>query len=302
MPDPVANPNGNGGQPPAGAGNNPGGQQSQQGQEPAWLNAVPEQFREEAKKSYLLQSDYTKKTSELAGERKSWEEKEKGWAAKEKQWNDFNARYQPFQQQLQKHWDKIAPILNGAAEAAHLKAQQNANTNPANPDPFEEFDLLPAKEQAKRLAEYTTQQQQSVFQDALGKLEQKFNQTIADHAQAFKNYLAIQTDAYDRKFQNPELNLAEYLKTALEFQNGQVNPLEAAYNKVTSEATMKKMQEEWLKKGREEALLEMKNQQITNGGLRNPAPIPTFGAQPMTRAQVAEAVRNEQIKAGRSWT
>lgn len=300
MPDPVTNPNGNGGQANSAAANNPQGQQSQQPQEPAWLNAVPEQFKEQAKKEYLLQSDYTKKTSELAEQRKSWEEKEKQWAAKDKEWREFDVQYRPLHQQLQKHWDKIAPILNGAAEAAHLAAQQNANTN--NPDPFDELDLLPAKEQAKRIADFVGKQNSGAVIDAVTKLKEEFQQTINAHAQAFKNYLAIQTDAYNRKFQNPDMDLNAYLQKALEYQNGQVNPLEAAYSAVTSEATTKKMQDEWYKKGKEEGLLEARNQTVTNGGLRSGSPIPVFGAQPMSRAQVAEAVRNEQIKAGRSWT
>ena len=298
MPE-APNPNGNSGQAQA-AANNPGGQQSQQPQEPAWLNAVPEQFKEQAKKDYLLQSDYTKKTSALAEERKSWEEKEKSWATKDKQWAEFNAQYQPFQQQLQKHWDKIAPILNGATAIAHAQAQQNAGQTAQ--DPFEDYDLLPAREQAKRLAEYTTKQQQGTLEGALTKLKEEFQQTIGNHAQAFKNYLAIQTDAYNRKFQNPDMDLNAYLQKALEYQNGQVNPLEAAYSAVTSEATTKKMQEEWYKKGKEEGLLEARNQTVTNGGLRSASPVPVFGATPMSRIQVAEAVRNEAIKAGRGWS
>ena len=128
---------------------------TQQGSgEPAWMNHIPAEHREDARKSYLLQADYTKKTTELAEQRKSWEEKERSYAEKDKNWNQFYEQYQPFKATLEKHWDKIAPILQGVAQQ-----QQAAQTQSQTPtDLFENYDLLPPQEQAKRVAERVQQE------------------------------------------------------------------------------------------------------------------------------------------------
>lgn len=290
MAEAAVNPNGNGGQAGNAAGNNSNGQQ-----DPAWLTHIPDQYREEARKSYLLNSDYTQKTQALSAKEKEWDTEKQKIDAERKYWGEFKSQYDPFYQKVQANWDKIAPILNGVNQA---RAEAKAGNEP---DPFEDYDLLPPREQAKRLADFTSKQSQGSFQGEMEKLKQELQQTIAQHSNAFRNYLAIQTDAYDRKFTNPEMNLKDYLETALKFQGGQINPLEAAYEKVTSESTLKKMQEEWLRKGKEEALLELQNKGLTPGGMQSQSNIPVFGQKPMNRAQVAEAVRAEALKQGRSW-
>lgn len=289
----VVNPNGTGGEPNQnGAGNNPEGQQAQ---EPAWISSVPEQHREEARKSYLLHGDYTKKTSELSEQRKSWETKEKEWAAKEKNWADFQSQYDPFRRQLETHWKDIEPILKGQAARAAIEQSPQE-------DPFKDFDLLPATEQAKRLADYTQKSTQAAYEAALNKQEEKFNATIGQHVEALRKYLAVQTNAYEKKFQNPELNLNEYLQTALQASNGQIDPFEYAYSTVTAKSSQQKMQEEWMRKGREERDLELKNQNIAPGGFNNQSLIPKFGQKPDSRQAVAEAVRAEALKKGIGWS
>jgi len=271
---------------------------TQQGStEPAWITHVPEQYREDAKKSYMLEADYRKKTSELSEQRKSWEEKEKQYAEKDKNWNQFYEQYQPFKATLEKHWDRIAPILQGVAQQ-----QQAAQTQSQTPtDLFENYDLLPPTEQAKRVAERVQQELSQAYDKRFTDYRQETAREIALRENAFKNYLAVLTDAYGKKFQNPELDLNAYLQKALEYQNGNINPLEAAYSAVTSEATQKRQQEEWMKKGREEALLEQQNRQQPTGAMHN-SMIPNFTAKPASRQQVQEAVRNESLKAGRTWS
>lgn len=281
--------NGQAGNPAAANGNG-----SPQGSEPAWITHVPENLREDARKSYMLEADYRKKTSELSEQRKSWEEKEKSWSEKEQQWQKFNEQYQPFRSQLEKNWDKIAPILQGAAQ------QHAAQPTQATTDLFENFDLLPAQEQAKRLAEYTKTQLSGEYDQRLTAREKAINDKMEAYAAAIRNFLAVQTDAYNRKFQNPELDIDAYLKKALEFQNGGFNPMDAAYNALTAEQTMKRQQEEWMKKGREEAMLELQNKGVGPGAMQHSI-IPSFTTKPLTRQQVAESVRNEVLKAGRSW-
>jgi hypothetical protein len=271
------------------------GQQNGSG-EPVWLNHIPAEHREDAKKSYMLEADYRQKTMALSEKEKSWQEKEKLYADKEKNWDEFQRTYTPFRANLEKHWDKIAPILNGVQQQIAAAQQQQ---NP-NQDAFENFDLLPPVEQAKRLAEHVQKQIAESYDKRFTDYRQETAKEIQLRENAFRNYLAVLTDAFEKKTGNPELDMKAYLQKALEYQNGNINPLEAAYSAVTSEATQKRQQEEWMKKGREEALLELQNKQQPTGAIRNSI-IPSFGVKPMNRQQVAEAVRNEAVKAGRTW-
>lgn len=274
--------------------NNAATPQSQQAIEPAWLKHIPEQEREEAKKSWMLQSDYTKKTTEYAEGRKAWDSEKEKLLAAQKEMEPVVEWYKSVYPKFKEHWDKIQPILFGQQQQ-QPPTQQNTST--AQPDPFHDYDLLPAQEQAKRLADYVNNQYVS---NAISQLEQKFQQELNNRTQFFNNYLGILTDAQQKAFTNPGFNMQEYIAKALELQSGKFNPLELAYNAVTSQGNLDKMQQEWLKKGKEEALLEMQNQNQQRGAMDKPY-LPTFRQTPMTKTQIKEAVRNESATKGIPW-
>src|SRR5215831_20594697 len=88
--------------PQSGTGNTP--QQPQQSQEPAWLSQIPEQHREEARKGYLLQSDYTKKTQDFSERQKQWDTEKADLQRRVDEYNTFAQQYQPFYARLQANW------------------------------------------------------------------------------------------------------------------------------------------------------------------------------------------------------
>lgn len=277
---------GQGQQPPQ---NTPQGTQQQ---EPAWLQHIPEQYREEAKKNVLLQSDYTRKTTEIAEKQKAWEQEKQQLAERLNNYDTwYRDQYAPFYQKAQPHMEKIIAMINGQQAQAQQPAQSNGN------DPFEHYDVLPPQEQAKRLAEYLNQ---NYLSNALSALKQEFNQTLAQREAYYSNLLNVMTDAYGRKFQNPGLDLQAYMKEALEIQSGKKNPLDLAYTSVTKEADLKNLQEQFYKKGREDMELEFKNKQLSSGALQSET-IPLFKQKPLTREQVEESVRQKALKAGLPW-
>lgn len=295
--DPVTQSQGTQGQAPASgaAGNNPQGTQ-QQGQDPAWFQHIPDQYREEAKKSYLLHSDYTKKSQELSEQRKQWESEQQKYkdyeqkvSSYDKWWGDNKSTFEA----IQKNWERIAPILQGQA----VNTQNPQNNGQSSQNYFENWDVLPAQEQAQRLAEYVASNH---LQKGLSAQEQKINQLLAQKEQQIQNYLAILTDAYGKKFENPSLNIPEYIKKATEYSYGQFNPMDLAYQSMTGPASLEKMKEEWLAKGREEARLEAQNAAQSTGAFNN-VTIPTFRGQPKTRSEVTESVRAEMQKKGFGW-
>jgi hypothetical protein len=271
--------------------NQPAGQSS----EPSWLSYVPDAEREEARKSYMLHKDYTQKTQEISERNKSWETEKQSLAEKAAQADQFTKWYQesytPFYNQINSKWDDIQKILTGQPAQA---PQQNGNQQQ---DYFANYDLLPPTEQAKKQAEYI---QQTYLNQALQAQEQKFNHTLQQEKGFFTNYLNILTDAFGRKFNDPNLDLQSFLTEAMNFQAGKGNPLELAYSKVTSEASRKALEDQWYKKGKEEALLEMQNQQQSSGAL-NDRGVPVFKVQARTKAQIEDAARDAARKANISW-
>lgn len=289
------NPQGANGQAPAADGQ-PNGAQSQ---EPAWFAHVPEQFKEEAKKGWMQEADYRKKTMELADQRKQFESEqqkykdiEQKYGAYDQWWKQNEATFNV----IQKNWDKIAPILQG--QAANGNPQGPAvPDNGHQPNHFDNFDILPPEEQAKRIADYVMNQQ---VNQGFTSLEQKLNQVISQKEAALMNYLAILTDAYGRKFQDPSLDIPQYIQKATEFSYGKFNPMDLAYHSMTDAQKLEKMKEEWLAAGREEGKREAMNQIQSPGAFNNPA-VPNFKAKPKTAAEVKNAVRELAISKGFGW-
>jgi hypothetical protein len=292
------NQNGNGNNPEGTAKNpelgNQQQQQQQQQQEPAWLQYVPEQHRESAKKDYLLQSDYTRKTQEYAEKQKAWEKERSDWEERSKSWDSFLQQYTPLREKLQAHWEKIAPILNGQQQQALANQQQQV---PNNEDYWQNYDVLPPAEQAKRVAEYSYNNH---VRNNLEKFFQDFNQGVSKREQFYQNYLKVLTKAITQKIKNPELDIDAYMARANEIQAGRVDPLDIAYGDVTSEATKKQIEEAAYERGRKDREEEFKNSQQSSGAF-NSETIPLFRVKPLTRDQVTEAARQVAAKKNLSW-
>lgn len=288
-----------------GQANNAAASQPAQGaqgqQEPAWFTHVPEQYREEAKKGWMQEADYRRKTMELADQRKQWEGEQGKYKDLETKYTNYDTwwrQFQPTYEQLQKNWDKIAPILTGQAANQNQQAQSHQNNGQSSQQNyFENYDILPPEEQAKRIADYTINQHVA---QALAAQEQKFTQLIAQKEQQMNNYLAVLTEGYGRKIADPSLDLNQYIAKATELSYGKFNPMELAYQTLTEPQKLEKMKQEWMEMGRKEAELANKNQQQSPGAFQGTT-LPSFKRTPLTKQQVLEAVRNESVNKGYGW-
>ncbi len=275
------------GQAPAAGASNPA---STQGQDPAWMTHVPEQFRDEAKKSYLLQSDYTKKTQELADQRKSWEgeqQKYKEYETKvgnyDKWWNENSKTIEL----LQKNWEKVQPILMG-------QAAPSQNEQPSH---FKDYDILPPEEQGKRVAEYV---QNQYMTQALAAQEQKYAQALAEKQSQVQNYLAIVTDAFERKAADPSLNIRDYIQKATEIASGKFNPMEMAYHTLTDPQKLEKQKAEWWAQAKEEGMLEERNKHQSPGAFQGSG-VPNFRVKPQSKEDIRTAIQKLSMDKGFGW-
>ena len=283
------NPQGTANTPANGTGNTPA--QGTPPQEPAWLNALPPEHRDEARKSYLLQSDYTKKTQEFSDRQKQWDTERGDLQKRVDEYNQFAAQYQPFYQRLQQHWDKIGPILEGREPQYQAPASHTPQQNY-----FDNWEELAPQEQAKKLGDF----QDSRLQQAMGQLKQEFNQALAMREQYYSNYLNILTDAFERKMRDPSLDMNQFMQRANAIQWGKENPLELAYQSMTGPARQKEIEEAAYKRGLEDAALEAKNSSQSAGALQSQT-IPLFRQKPLTREQVTERARQVAVDKGLPW-
>ena len=256
MPDPILG---------TAAGTTDQGQQGQpqQGQQPAngttpattepvWLNAIQDQsMREEAKKSYLLNSDYTKKTQELAEQRKSWEsEKEalkrqneeylQGWKAS---WNAYEEAQKKYQQN---------PTAANAQNVRDLAQESN--------EYWEGYDLMDGPKQGKHVAQYTAQQVTQYVNQLAQKFNEAYQQDKKQHQAYMDNYFATYLDAQQKFPGNPEQQKA-YLNAMYQVRSGQADPRELAYQQVIAPSERERLLEEGRKLGAAEAEQRLKNQQ-----------------------------------------
>jgi hypothetical protein len=266
-------------------------QASQQVQDPKWLSYIPETEREDARKGYLMQSDYTKKTTEIADRQKAWDTEKAELSRLNNEYVTWWTGFKPTFDTINGNWDKIQKVLGGQAPAQTQQSPQQPE------DPFRDYDLLPPVEQAKRIGEQVVAQHVT---KALQAQEQKFNQAFQQREQYYQNYLNIWTDAQERARKNPDFPVREYLQQALEYSSGKGNPLEMAAMTVTKDSDLKKQQEQWDKAGYERAKLEFQNQQQPTGAVQDGF-IPLFKQTPQSREQIAEAVRHEASTKGIAW-
>lgn len=277
-------------------GGQPDGQQ--QSQEPKWLSYIPEAEREEAKKGWMLQSDYSKKTGELAEQRKTYETAAER-AKRVDEWEKWHKEsYSPFIKQLEANWAKIEPILSGKVVEPKT---QTADPNQNLAQHFANWDVLPPEEQGKRLADFVNNQ---YVQTALQKQQEQYNQALQQQLgglrQQFENYMNVLHDAYDKKFADPKFPIKDYLNKSLEIMYGKVDPRELAFQAITGPQQIETMKQEWLKKGREEAELEFKNK-LQNPGALQQQNVPLFRQAPQKSSQITDSIRQLAIEKGYGW-
>lgn len=276
----------------AGANQNGGAQGAA---EPKWISYIPETEREEARKGWMMESDYRKKTEGLTAKEKAWEAEKAQLAAANKQYQEWWTGFEPVYKQISDPpmWAKIEAMLTGKPIPGQQAQQQHQN---GQDDLWNDFDILPPAEQAKRYQQFSERQYAQKLTEARQEMEQRIQQA----EQRAQNYLAIMTDAFARKANDPSLDVPAFIQKQLEYSMGKFNPGDLAYKSMTAERDMKKMQDEWMQKGREEAKLEFVNQQQSNGAGINPAVL-TFKQPPMKREEIGEAVRKLAVDKGIPW-
>lgn len=268
--------------------------------EPRWLSAITDEaLRKEARDGWLRQDDYTKKTTELAEQRKGWEQEREALQGTKKWFEEtYTPWYQRYGNAIEKNWDKVLPILTGQQVAAIQQQQQQVADNG---NQFANWDVLPAEEQAKRLAEHVRGELSNRELKALkDELTNGYTQLFTQGKQYIDNVVSILLDSQQRVAKNPEFPVQEYWKKALEAKYGQLDPFEYAASTVTAEPQRKKLEQEWYEKGKADAKQEALNQQQTNAALRSES-VPIFKQQAQTRSQVSDAIRKLAIEKNLGW-
>jgi len=291
------------GQQAQGQGQSQGDQgQGTTGAEPKWLAAITdENLRKEAREGWLRQDDYTRKTQEVAEQRKNWEKEREGLQGIEKWFKEnYTPWYQKYGNAIEKNWDKVLPVLTGQQVAA-LQQQAQQQTNGDDQARFANWDVLPPEEQAKRITDHVLGQLTNRELKALEeKLTNGYTQLFNQGKTYFDNYLQIMLDAQERSRKNPDFDTQAYLQKALEIQYGKANPFDLAASIVTAEPDRKRLEQEWYERGKNDAEQAFLNQQQTNGSLRTES-VPIFKQTPQTRTQVSDAVRKLAVEKGFGW-
>ena len=279
-----------------------------QNQEPAWLAQIADPaLREQAKKEWMLQADYTRKTTELA-------EKERAYQAqlqKLQEWEKFGEQMQP-------HWGDFKTWRDGKvngrqaepqrqqAPASQQQVQQLAAI--AHQIDFSNWEYLPEQEKVNRILGAAQTQHEQRLAQTLAERERVWGEAIGNAMNQSRTgdyrYWNLVTDALEKKIENPKLSLRDLLKEAMTFQQqiqeGKVNPLDFAYRKLTAPDEEEQNKQKWMKLGEEEFQRKqdaLKQEQ----GVRGPGPVPILKGSPQKPEEIAQAVRAEAEKAGIPW-
>lgn len=244
--------------------------QSQVADEPKWLSFITDEAqKKEAREGYLKDADYRQKTMKLADERRGWDGEKAAYEQKTKAWQDwFDQKYQPWVENIKPYLSQIEQMQRG-------QQSQNGNQQQTQQDvaaQFANWDLLPPEQKAMQLAQYVNQQhvapsQQQFAQQVL----QTISANLAEREKYYQNYLNLQTDALLKKVADPSFDVAAYMQNALKIQQGQIDPMKMAYTMTTADGDLKKVQDEWYKKGEENERLKAANQNQTPGVTGNGA-------------------------------
>ncbi len=237
---------------------NSGQQQGNQGEEPKWLSQISDAaLREEAKSGWLRQQDYTKKTQELADQRKqyeAWEGQKKDLEGKVSQWNDwYNQSYVPLYNWYQ------GQQANGTQNRTNPNGAQQANN--AAEQVFRDYDTLTSQQQAKAMSDYLRTEFLEYQKKDREDFNKQYQNDLKTHVDFFQNYMKIFTDAVGKKLTNPGLDVNAFMQKALEIKSGQVDPLELAYKIVTEGPEREKLIETARQQGKADFEQEQKNKQ-----------------------------------------
>jgi len=283
------------------------GQQAPIVEEPKWLGMIADEAaRGDAKKAYMLQEDYTKKTQGLAEKEKAWGEERTKYQDIEKNYNTINQWYQndyvPFHARLTPKWKEVDAYLKG--EAA-LPAN-GAPTAPVNPqDPFDGYDLLSGAEQANKMAEHlkTTffnpelEKQNKQWQEFYGKKE-------GEWAGFIQRYNGIYADAFQKALseykEGREFPIQDYVNAQLEISAGKVDVPGLAFQKVTGDHRQKDLEKQWYEQGKKDQQQEYVNQQQNPGALQN-STVPIFKQPAKSREEITATVQQQAIEKGIPW-
>lgn len=291
--DPSQNPGAGQGQAqPAGqAQNQPGSAQ----EEPKWLQYIPEAERAEAKKGWMLEADYRKKTSEASEQRKQWEQERQQYeqyAQRAKQYEDwFQNEYTPYIQRLKPYEQQIAALLNGQQQPADM------HQVPQGDDPYARWEYMTPQEQAKYQQQVIVQQvADNYIVGGFNKLQQWLNDQIATREKYYQNYLNLFVDGFDRRAKDPEFNLQAYMQNALKAQMGMLNPMEVGEMLTNQERTKAQLIAEGEKRGREALQAELDAQNAARGTTQGhgifPSTLQTLRAQ-NKKPNVEDVVRQK---------
>jgi len=285
----------------------PAGQQAPVVEDPKWLAAIGDEgMREEAKKAWMKNEDYTSKTTAIAEERKAWETERTKYQDIEKNYNTMNSWYKtdymPFHARFTpEKWKVVDAYLNGQGTLS-----ANANTAPTNSqDPFEGYDLLSGSEQAVKMADHLNK---TVFEPRLEANNKQWQEWATKKEQDMigflQRYNGINNDAVQialkEQAEGRVFPIQEYVEEQLKILNGQIDAPALAFQKVTGDHRAKDLEKQWYDKGKADREQEYVNQQQNPGALLNTT-IPTFPGTPKTREEITAVSRAKAHKEGIPW-
>lgn len=272
-------------------------------QEPAWLAAITDPaLREQARKEFLLQADYTKKTQELAEQRRQVEAQVAEMQAKLAAWEDFGTKMAP-------HWDSFKAWSQQVRSGQPQQPQAQAQTNLAHAAQnqgldFSNWEYLPEQERVNRILAVSEARQA----EAIAQRERQWAEAIGNamrqaNEQNYR-YFNLVVDALGRKIETPGLKLSDLLKEAQALQDqivqGKFNPLDLAYQRLISPEQEEKKKAEYMKLGEEEYKRRLENEKQA-AGVTGSGPVPISKQQPRSPGEITQAVRAEADKAGIPW-
>lgn len=240
-------------------------------------------MREEAKKSYMLQSDYTKKTTDLAEQRKSWDSERDQLKRQNEEylngWRNTWSAYEKAQEAYQRN-----PTAQNAQNVRDA-AQENQEF-------WEGYDLMDGPKQGKHVAQYSIQQVTQYVNQLAQKAAEAIQQGQQQNQQYINNYFTTWLDAV-QKFPGDGEKAKQYLQAVYQVQSGQADPRALAFQQVTAPSEREKLLEEGRKMGAAEAEQRYKNQnQFDMNGTGAPQP---YRHAPLGDKKARDAELTQQI-------
>lgn len=291
MPDPVLGAAAGAGE---GAGQNGQGASQGQGQaqsqEPKWLSYIPETEREEARKSYMLQADYTRKTQELG-------EKEKAWSTEREQLSRTNKEYL---EGWQSSWNALEEARRKFAEnPTQRNADKLRDAQDEAGEYFRDYHLMDGPAQGQHLAKYVGNQLTTYVQGLAQQFRDHYIKSLQEQQAYINNYFGTYLDAQQR-FPGDAKQQRAYLENIYKVRSGDIDPRDLAAARVTAEQDRQALIDEGRKLGRAEAEQEWKNQNqfdLTGHGAppRSPYQAPT--GDPKSRQQALDQQITERFGA-----